>query len=190
MTRFPTPTLIVMAAIAMFLVSSPAMATTITADLPQFSGPLDTIPVPPLQTVGTFTYTLPTGETIVSALFKSTFGNEFFPNTAPMNVLVDGILVGQCADAADPCNSGANNTAIFHTFTKSDFAALADGLAILQVDQIALRTARLGASSLVIETATSDLAATPQPASLTLMAIGLTGAVSAAWRRMRPRPDA
>jgi hypothetical protein len=174
----------------MLLVSSPATATTVTADLPQFSGPLDTIPVPPLQTVGTFAYTLPTGETIVSAIFKSTFGNDFFSNTAPMNVLVDGILVGQCADALDPCNSGPTSTPMFHTFTKSDFAALADGLAVLQVDQIALRTARLGASSLIIETAAADLAATPEPASLTLMAVGLTGAVSAAWRRMRPRPDA
>jgi hypothetical protein len=84
-------------------------------------------------------------------------------------------------------------TPFSHSFLPSELADLADGFALFTVHQTADHTIRLGSSVFTIETAALDpgVTATPEPASITLMAIGLAGAASAAWRRrMRPRPDA
>lgn len=191
MTRSMKPALVVVAAIAMFLVSSPAMATTISFTLPEFNGN-GIVDIGSTFTFGSVTYTIPAGEAVISAIFSSTFGNSTIPNTAIMEVFVDSVLVGQCASILDPCWTKPTQppTSFSHIFTPGELADLVDEAALLQVHQTDIDTIRLGVSSLTIETGPSDLTPTPEPASLALMAVGLTGAVSAAWRRRRSRPDA
>jgi len=191
MIRFLKPSLMVIVATLIFLVSSPAMALTFT--LGEFNGLTANVPIDP-QVVGTFSFAIPTGQVIVSAIFSSTLGNGTDTSTAVMKVSLDGVLVGECPNRAAFCwdNLSGPVTPFTHPFTATELAVLADGSAQLSILQTDLFTARLGVSSLTIETADSDpnLASTPEPASLALMAVGLTGAVSAAWRRRRARPDA
>jgi hypothetical protein len=195
MARFGKSGLVVMGALlAMLLVSSPAMATTISFTFPEFNGngPVDNGLTLGFASAG---YVIPAGETIISAIFSSSYGNSAVPNTSIMEVFVDSVLVGQCASTADVCwNKPAQPPTPFsHSFLPSELADLADGFALFTVHQTADHTIRLGSSVFTIETAALDpgVTATPEPASITLMAIGLAGAASAAWRRrMRPRPDA
>lgn len=191
MMRFMKPGLaMVGAALAVVLLSTPAMSASITVNFAAFNGngPGD---IGISQSVGTGLYSIPAGESIISAIFSSTFGNSTVPNTAIMSVFVDGILMGQCASKLDPCWVAQIPTPFEYTFASAEFPTLGDGAALLTILQTDTETIRLGASLLRIETAPSDLTPTPEPASLTLMAIGLTGAASAAWRRRkRARPDA
>ena len=211
MIRFLKPSLMAIAATAMLLVSSSAMATTIPITPPElleFTGPSASAPGEILTTpqlVGAFLYSVPTGEGLTFGSFKSSFGNSDQPGeggTALMQVFVNGILVGACTNVATACFDPPFNTPVpfTYTFTQGELALLANGPAVLTIlqspfnqfdSELRAVRVRLGESSLTLVSGPADLASTPEPASLTLMAIGLTGAVSTAWRRRRcPRPDA
>jgi hypothetical protein len=163
-----------MIAMALILALLPGLAwsSIIVVTLPEFNGAgLADIGVP--RTVGDFLYVLPAGEDIVFARYESTLGNTTVPNTAIMDVFVDGILVGQCVDMADPCWIGTLTVPFEHTFAPGEFAALADGVATLTVLQLECCTIRLGESTLTIHTAS-----VPAPWAVVLLASGLAGLVS------------
>src|ERR1700736_2414807 len=90
-------------ALALFT-ATPLAASVIVVTLPLYDGPVtgiaDPYPRPPL-TVGTFTYTIPTGDSILSAAVAGTFGNfsgGFLNSTAPVSLHLAGETVATCAN--------------------------------------------------------------------------------------------
>jgi len=152
-------------------------ATIIVSTLPEYNG----VGIyPATETVGTFVYSIPPGEFIVSAVYSSTLGNSTVPNTAVMDVIVDGLVVGSCLSPSDPCWFGGSPIPFSYTFAPADFALLSDGSALLSVDQLDCCVIRLGASSLTIETAL-----VPEPGSLVLFGLGLLAFGTLQFRRRR-----
>jgi len=106
-------------------------AGLITATVPQYDGPVigPAGPYPqPAVTVGTFTYTIPLGESILSASIAGAFGDfdgEFLNSTAPVTLHAAGETVATCT-TADPCFTTPLIPWTF-TFSASDFAQLATG---------------------------------------------------------------
>jgi len=161
--------------LAFFLLIPAAVlqASTVTATLPEFSGSLNSIGFPlPAVTVGTFTYTIPTGEQIVSASFTSTFGNTAFPaDSAGVDLFAGGIEVGSCVPG-DICNTGANGPYAFgYAFQSSNFSALLSGSLAVTAIQTSGNIIRLGTETLTIST--RQTSATPEPGSLALLGAGL-----------------
>src|SRR5258706_12221310 len=79
-------------------------AATIIATLPEYNGPMNpTGPFPASTlTVGTFTYTIPVGQQIISATLSGTFGKPQFTNTAGVDLSAGGLLFASRAPVA-PC---------------------------------------------------------------------------------------
>ncbi|MBH8560635.1 PEP-CTERM sorting domain-containing protein [Nostoc sp. CENA67] len=132
-----------------------AQAATITSTLPEFSGeyfdgsasfPLSSV------TVGTFSYTIPSGEQIVSASLSGTFGNSVVSNSSGLNLLLDGLQVAQCI-RFDTCYYSATPEAFNFTFSPADLSLLNDGSALLTAIQTSEYVIRLGSTTLTIETA-------------------------------------
>jgi len=121
---------------------------------------------------GPLTFTIPSGQSIVSAVFTSTLGNSTVPNTAVMNVFVNSVLVGTCAEGDPVCANSTSPIPFTYTFTAADLLTLAGGVADLTITQTDCCVIRLGASELVITTAPT---AAPEPGTLALMGFGLLG---------------
>ena len=144
--------------------SAAAQTRHITATLPDFSGPaLNDGPFPNL-TVGTFTYTLLPGETIVRASVSGTWGNALVPQSSAgadvyVDRVLDGPLVARCV-INDVCWQGAPPDLVpwSFTFTAGQFPLLADGSAVLTAQQTSVTIVRLGGLRLDLEV---DLAPTP-----------------------------
>lgn len=156
-----------LAAFAILLLVTSLPAATIVATLPEYNGAGS---FPATEFIGTFTYTIPVGELILSATVSGTLGNSAIPNTAVMDVLVDGLKVASCTSPASPCWSGAVPLAWNYSFAPSEFSALLDGMADLTVNQIDCCIVRLGVSTLVIETGVI-----PEPSTYLLFGAGLAG---------------
>lgn len=146
-------------------------ATTLTATLPEFSGD-GTISA---QTVGTFTFTIPTGEHVVAASIRGQFGNSVTNSTAVQTEYLDGVAVANCADSSAFCWT-TGPEAWSYTFSWAQFGIFADNAATLVANQTDCCVVRLGESTLTLETAV------PEPASWALMIAGF-GMVGFAMRR-------
>lgn len=156
-----------------------AEAATITQTLPEFDfdgeSPFPNTP----QTIGTYSFSIPTGEQIVSAVISGTFGNSSFPNTAPVQVFLDGLNVATCSNSSEPCYFSQTPTAWSFTFNSSQFALLSDGIGVLTSIQTDQFVTRLGETTLTIETAPT----TPIPTPALLP--GLIGMGVAALRKRK-----
>lgn len=160
-------------AVALVAASTSANAAVIVVDLPEFDGNGDLGPA----AIGTFNFVIPSGETIISALFESNFGNSTVNSSATGIVTLDGVTVGVCAGEGNPCWDGPG-APISYSFLPGELAVLADGSANLVYDQTDCCVIRLGASRLTITTS----GAVPEPAAWAMMLAGF-GLVGGAMRR-------
>jgi hypothetical protein len=147
-------------------------AAVITATLPEFNGTLNVSGFPlPAVNVGTFNYSIPAGNQILSAVFSSTFGNSSFPNSAGVDVRVGGVLVAECPALA-ACDVANAPTPFNYSFTPAQFAALISGSAPVTATQISGNIVKLGVETLTITTGSLS---TPEPASFAMLGIGVAG---------------
>lgn len=156
--------------------AQPARAASIALTLPElnyFGGP--DFPSPE-QLVGSFDYLIPAGEQIVSAKLAGTFGNSSYPNSAAVDLTLDGLLVAQCR-FLDVCWTSWQRTPWSYVF--SDYSLLSDGHAALYSTQTSEYTTRLGATTLSIETAPDAV-----PGPLASLGAGVALGLS---RRLRRR---
>ena len=156
------------------MTSLPASAATITDTLPEFD--FDGEPPFPTEerTVGIFTYAVPLHESIVSASVSGTFGNSTVSSSAPFEMFVDGVFLGECL-ITSPCYQKG---LVDFSFDAPNLSDLMDGsltLSIVQTDQYFIR---LGETTLTIETTP-----TPIPAAAWLFGSGLLGLVGIARRK-------
>lgn len=151
----------------MLCMGTPANATIITDTLPEFN--FDGGPVFPsaVQNMGTFSFVIPVGETIVSAALDGTFGNSVVGSSAPHRVFADGSLVATCLET-DPCFTSI----VPWSFNFLSFTDLLDGSLTLTTIQDGDFVIREGEVTLTIET---QAAAVPEPGMLTLLGLGLAG---------------
>jgi hypothetical protein len=159
-------------------------ASNVQVTLSEFSGAFITSGFPASSVaVGTFVYSLPVGEQIVSASFSSTFGNSVVPSSAGVNVYVGGILVGTCLEN-DPCDTTLTTITPFnYAFQPSDFATLSSGSLDVTAIQTGGNYIRLGAETLNITTAALD--GVPEPATFGLFGLGATALGLFEFRRRR-----
>ena len=163
--------------------ATPASAATIVSTLPDYSSPQASAGFPiNLGTVGTFTYAIPVGETIIAAFFEGTYGNAAVSSsTASYDASIDGNSFTVCALFSPNCYGGGDPLRPFSiALSSASFASLMDGSADLSLTQTTSAVVRLGSPTLRIETA----AAVPEPATW-LMMLGGLGAIGFGMRRRR-----
>lgn len=151
---------LLLAALVFVMAASCLQAGVIVLTWPEQNGP-DNPVLPYTLDAGSQSYTIPAGETILSADFASTMGNSSVASTAVMDVFVNGVLVGTCPDRNAPCWNGL--VPFTYNFLASELSALAGGSADLTVTQTDCCVIRLGASDLTITTGTSG--SVPEPAT-------------------------
>lgn len=150
---------------------SQAATNTTTVTLPAYTGAGVNNKT---ETVGTFLFNLPAGESIVSAVLSGFWGNSGQYTTAGQLVYADGLQVASCA-SGDTCWAAKSSPMAWsYTFTANQFSALLDGQLTLTDKQIACCQIRLGATTLTIETAP----AVPEPETYAMMLVGLA---AVAW---------
>ena len=149
------------------------LALSLTANAAVITRPLgefdlsSTETTPPPFVVGTFpSYTIPAGETIVSAVIRGAFGNSSSPTSTPVDLFTDGLLVGQCL-------AFCTNTLWEHVYAATEFAALADGIVTLTGQPTApAPSVHLDDTVLTITTRAAPTGV-PEPAGLLLLGSGL-----------------
>jgi hypothetical protein len=152
----------------------PASAVTITDTLPEFN--FDGEPSFPTaeQIVGVFSYAVPIHESIVSASVSGTFGNSTVSSSAPVEMFVDGVFLGECL-ITSPCYQVG---LVDFSFDVPNLGDLMDGSLTLSIVQTNQYFTRLGVTTLTIETTP-----TPIPATAWLFGSGLLGLVGIARRK-------
>ncbi|MGH9816363.1 MAG: PEP-CTERM sorting domain-containing protein [Candidatus Acidiferrales bacterium] len=167
-----------------FVMQTPAFADSVTSvSLPQFTGP--TIgPAGPFPqtaiTIGTFTFFIPAGDVITSAVLTGTFGNSVTGSTAGVDYFLNGLLVAQCIPFSSPCWTGPGPNAWSFTFSPSQLALLGSGSATLTAIQTSQTRIQTGVTTLTVATTT----VVPEPATLIMFGSGLA-AIGGMIRRRR-----
>ncbi len=163
-------------AIGILALLTPALgkADVITVTWPEQNGPdagcvgiiLGSCTGVPVTLSSLMTFTIPAGQSIVSAVFSSTYGNSTVPNTAIETITVNGVQVGACTSSLNPCWNGLSPTPFSYTYTAADLLTLLSGTADLVATQTDCCIIREGVSTLVITT-------TPEPGTLALFGSGI-----------------
>jgi len=128
--------------------------------------------------VGSFSYAIPKGEAISSAVISGTFGNTTVDSSAGADLFLGGIAVGQCV------TEGACFSAIAprsYSFKPKNFSALADGVAELTANQTSYNV-RLGETNLTVQTAS-----TPVPEPSAMLGLLALGAGATLWKCKKPQ---
>ncbi len=137
-------------------------------------------------TIGTFDFTIPTGESVIGATISGTFGDQNGDTgtaLADLFVLGGTIQVGECDLEADgvtypPC--ATSNEPWSYTFSSTDLGNLATDFSTGSLDFTAIQN---GFGSLIVGDPTLDIQVTPEPASIFTLAGGLLA--FAAFRRRK-----
>jgi hypothetical protein len=149
----------------------------------------DTLP-PASTSIGTFDFTIPTGENVISATISGTFGDVNIPGTALTDLFVLGgtIEAGECDLNPDgsfpPCAAGTDDGSLVswsYTFSSQDLNNLAADFSAGSIDLTAVQNSPFGA--IVVGDPTLDIQVTPEPASIFTLAGGLLAC--AAFRRRK-----
>jgi hypothetical protein len=142
----------------------------------------ETFPLPSIS-IGTFNFTIPTGESVIGASISGIFGDVNSNNvTALTDLFVDGgtIEVGECDIESDgvtypPCADGtADGSAVpwSYTFSSTDLLNLEADFSAGSIDFTADQNSPFGA--VVVGDPVLDIqAATPEPGSIFIVAGGL-----------------
>lgn len=176
--------------VALFAASFAAAATAIQIDFAEVNGP--SVSVPPFPTLNVAQVTppvsLPANERIASATISGYWGSVDYPfSTAPVDVFLDGVLVAQCL-ASDPCTvDESGQRAWSHTFTAAELLQLQPENPQLTASQKDKFRVRLGASTLVLETAPVPTVPTLSPLGLLALLAAMAAASAFALRRVRRR---
>ena len=134
-------------------------------------------------TIGTFNFTIPTGNQIVGATISGTFGDVNLPTTALADLFVDGITVAGCDDPTDACAAGTIDGSLVpwsHTFSGTELSELASGFA---AGSLGFTAAQNSFGVLAVGTPTLDIQTVPEPSSIFALTGGLLA--FAAWRRSK-----
>jgi hypothetical protein len=146
-----------------------------------------TIGAPPYDlTIGTFDFSIPTGDYVTGGTISGTFGDENSPTTALADLFVlDGsIEVGECDSYGDPCAAGTLDGSLVpwsYTFNSTDLSNLASDFSSGSLDFTAIQNS-LGATIVGAPSLDLTVAPTPEPASIFTLAGGLL-AIAALRRR-------
>lgn len=148
---------------------------------------------PSSTTIGTFDFTIPTGQNVVGATISGTFGDVNFPVTALADLFVDdgNIEVAACDIESDgvtypPCAAGTVDGSLVswsYTFSSADLTNLATDFSDGSVDFTAVQNSPFG--SVVVGDPVLDIQYAPEPASIFTLAGGLL-AFAAFRRRNNP----
>ena len=169
--------------------AAPAQAQSVTASLPSYSGSYHPSGFPVnLGTVGTFTYALPTGSTVLSAFLEGTYGTSggagYAFSTASFDASIDGTSsFTVCGLNASTCYyDGAALRPFSIALPTSSYSSLLDGSAALSLSQTSGNFVQLGSPTLRIQYAAG---AVPESATWAMMLVGF-GTAGYSLRR-RPK---
>lgn len=129
--------------------------------------------------IGTFSFTIPTGTQVIGATISGTFGDVNIPVTALTDLYVDNgnIEVAECDQSGGnypPCAVGTSNglpATWTYTFTSADLTNLASELSGGSIDFTAVQNSPFG--TVVVGDPVLDIQLTPEPASIFTFAGGL-----------------
>ena len=166
-------------ATAALVAACAADAATFVRTFPELDGPPAGSALGPFPTlaVGTVTFPVPAGHTVVAAVVSGFWGTSTIPEegTAGVNVVLDGVLVAQCVKPSPGCWGNSSGQRPWnYVLGPSELAALNDGVATMTAVQTSDITVRLGTSTLIVETGPVP----PPPTVPTLSALGLLALVA------------
>ena len=132
-----------------------AQTSQIVSTLSNFTGPADSTPPYPSHSIGTFSYSIPINNDIVSAVVSGTWGNSYYPySTAGVDVSLEGLRVAQCVKPDPGCfvdnPAGPYTRPWSYSLPTSLFSAIADGSAPLIGQQTSETWVVLGSLRLTI----------------------------------------
>lgn len=180
MRRTSYLTLLLPAAL-LFLGFNNAAKADIIATIPSYDGTASFGSPFPTISIGTFTFTIPAGESVYAGTISGTFGNNDVPGTtdtsAPADLFIDNgaVEVAECDDALSysaACDSGSSPTSWTYTFTKNDLKALSAELTAGSIDLSAVQN---GVFTVNTGPVTLDLITTPEPGSFVLLGGAIAG---------------
>ncbi len=160
---------------------SPSAKADVIATVAEYNGPAyDFTQTYPLASVliGTFTFSIPTGVSIVGATISGTFGNnDVEPDTALSDYYVNGggIQVAGCDSVSDPCFSGNGfftPTAWSYTFTAANLTSLTPALKAGSLDFTVVQDYPFSVQTGVT---TLDLQVSPEPGTFAVAGCVLLG---------------
>ena len=146
-----------------------------------------TFPPNPIS-IGTFTFTIPSGEKVIGATISGTFGDQNAePSTAltDLYVLNNTFQVGACDFYSSPCATGTLDGSLVpwsHTFDGGELLKLTPDFAAGYLDFTAVQNSF---GVIIVGTPSLDIqvAKTPEPSYVLALAGGLLA--MAGWRRRK-----